>query len=336
MSKYDLSFVEPERRPEILRRIEVIESFMRDRGRESAVRHAGLLGLRPAQFYVLVRAWATTGRPEAIAGSGQPKVRRLEISAEQAEVMDAVIAAAPRTPPRQMVKRIDEVARERGTAMPGIETITRYVARSRPRLLPPEISAVPALVVDHSVLDLSVAFGSGVPSRPLATFVIDTREEAVVGLALSDGPPSPAATAAALLNAVNRARRAQQPLAPTRVHVTLPVEPGAHWSVFQADLTAARVEVSYRAVGKYGHGAMAESILGRRPGGIRLRPRLVSLDLGKRQGSPVGRAAPMSPQEAFDYSHPRLVGSRSTALFSGHSDMDQRILHEVLTSWSGG
>ncbi len=60
---HDLTFVAPERRAEVLRRIGVIERFLARPGRKAAEGAAEELGLRVAQFN-LVRAWRSFKRPD--------------------------------------------------------------------------------------------------------------------------------------------------------------------------------------------------------------------------------------------------------------------------------
>jgi hypothetical protein len=130
----DLSFVAPDRREEVLRRINAIEDFLQIHGRKSAEAHAAELGLRIAQFYNLVKAWKATRRPERIATAEHKRKRDLGVSTEQAEIMDRIIAADPRAAPAHTVHAIMRDGFENGWSLPRQEIVTRYVGRVRPPL----------------------------------------------------------------------------------------------------------------------------------------------------------------------------------------------------------
>jgi len=67
MPSPDLSMVEPDRRPEVARRIQVVESFLKAPGRRAAEAHAAQLGLGVTQFYQLVRVWSEKKQPQEMA-----------------------------------------------------------------------------------------------------------------------------------------------------------------------------------------------------------------------------------------------------------------------------
>ena len=93
---HDLTFVAPERRAEVHRRIAVIEHFIQKPGRKAAEVAAANLGIGVAQFYNLVRAWRGSQRPENIASGGSLRRRRPRMTDEQIEVIQDIVDRSPR------------------------------------------------------------------------------------------------------------------------------------------------------------------------------------------------------------------------------------------------
>lgn len=317
----DLSFVEPDRRKEVLRRISAIEAFVNGfGGRQAAEAHARVLGLRTAQFYNIVRAWQEHGRPERIAGAGHRRQRDLGVTEEQATWMDALIAADPRAAPAAMVDSIMKAGLEAGRDLPRREIVGRYVARVRPPILPEQTKNMADLVVDHTVLEIPIEHGKG-SVRPLASALIDTRAEAVVGLALSLGYPGPDTAADAILDALRHGPRYSRVSPSAGLRIALPIN-GSHspgW--LEAALSSAGYVVHAMPTTARGGGKAIDALLGRRQGGIETRPRLVSAPLAMRGAKETVGLRPMSLDEALDYARPRLVGLRTTAAFSHLDDI---------------
>jgi len=316
----DMSFIPPDRREEVLRRITAIEHFLQARGRKAAEAHANELGLRTAQFYNLVRAWKAYGRPERIAGAQPHSRRNLVVTDEQASRMDKIIFADPRVAPGEMVRIIMRAGLEAGWALPRQEIVARYVSRARPRLLPRGIENKFDLLVDCTVLELPVRVGDLVV-RPMATILIDVKQEAAVGLALSMEHPGTDTMAKAILDGLRHSLRCSAATSTKTSRIALPSNdaPGR----LSEALTKAGYEVRSEPVTPRGGGKVVEALLGRRSAGIKLRPWLVTAPLAKREVKTRIAIKPMSLDEAYDYARARLIGSRTTATFAHLDDLER-------------
>jgi hypothetical protein len=314
----DMSFIPPERREEVLRRITAIEHFLQAPGRKAAEAHAHELGIRTAQFYNLVRAWKAYGRPERVAGAQPHSRRNLVVTDEQASRMDEIIFADPRVAPGEMVRTIMRAGLDAGWTLPRQEIVARYVSRARPPLLPRGIENEFELLVDCTVLELPVRVGDLV-IRPLATILIDVKQEAAVGLALSMKHPGADTMAKAILDGLRHGRRYSAATSTETTRIALPSNdvPGR----LSEAMTQAGYAVRSEPVTPRGGGKVIEALLGRRSAGIKLRPWLVTAPLAKREAKTRIAIKPMSLDEAFDYARARLVGSRTTATFAHLNDL---------------
>lgn len=333
MGNHDLTFVAPDRRDEVQRRIAVIESFLKQPGPASAEAHAKLLGLQKSQFYTLAKAWKESKRPEALAGAGFPRSRRLSVSTEQAAFMDDVIAKCPTAPTREIVNLIIKQGSQR--ELPLRDVISRYVSHSRPRALPANLSGSAGLIIDYTVLDIPVRFDVGQPVRPIATIVIDTTLEAVVGLSLSNSV-GPAPAARALLDAVRRGRRSAVSATSFQHRIVRPELPAIGWDWFDDILRVAGFDVEPRSVGAYEHGQLAEALMGRKFAGIGLRPRLVTATADRRLSKVTDARKWLTPEDAFRIVRGRLVGTRTTVAFSFITDVRRHILEQSLAAQADG
>lgn len=316
--RHDLTFVAPERRAEVLRRIRAIEAFIQKPGRAAAERAAENLGLKAAQFYNLVRAWKTTRRPEKIIRGG-PRSKGPSVDPLQRDLMDAVIARSGRLPAAGMVDAIIAEAASKEVELPGRETLSRYVRLTRPSLLLQDVKSRFDLIVDHTVIDLPVDFGAPAPLRPLATIVIDVATDAVVGLALSAGTPGPGSTARALLDAMSRGLRpggARQ----ERLRIGIVAKEAGEIAGVDEALARASVEVRVETTGDYGGGRHVEALLGYRSAGLAFLPRLVwnlrGHGRGRREVTLAPGSLPMSPVVAEELARARLVAAAVTAAFA--------------------
>ncbi|WP_298814718.1 hypothetical protein [uncultured Sphingomonas sp.] len=331
---YDLSLVAPDRRDEVLRRITIIDSFLKGRGRKAAEAHARELGLGVAQFYNLVRSWEASRRPERLVGAGDRRERALGVTSEQSAHMDAVIAEDPRAAPADLVAAIERTAAAKGLAMPRREIVARYVARARPPLLPAHCRDS-QIMLDQVVIDIPVRSDSEV-IRPMATFTIDTATEAAVGMSLSLGHPSPGAAAASLLDALRHGQRHATAATAPRLRLPRPQDGIEAWAALDDVLDEAGMEVDAAIAAPRSYGAIVEALLGRRHGRIEMRPRLVSAPLKDRLMRGYSALAPMTLEVATEYARSRLVGLRTSAAFAFLDDLSRDRLDNQLLQLSRG
>ncbi|WP_394651990.1 hypothetical protein [uncultured Sphingomonas sp.] len=313
---HDLTFVAPERRAEVRRRIAVIERFIAAPGRTAAEACAAELGLRPAQFYNLVRAWRETARPKAIMGPGAPRKKPSRVDQRLLAVIDQTIAENGRAEPSTLIARVARVARARDIPMPNRTTLARQVLSRRPALLVERIRSSYDLVVDHTVLDLPVDFGAASAKRPLATIAIDVATDAIVGIAISPGAPRPPATARALLDAMRRGSRSVVASC-GRPRVGIVAHLLAEVDAVLEPLAKSGFEPSWMAAGTHAGGLIIESLLGQQHADIRLRQRLVWHDGQRRMAALAPGANALPLEEAESLVRGRLLDDRATTVFAG-------------------
>lgn len=326
---YDLTFVAPERRDEVRRRIAAIERFLSSPSRTAAADIANELGLRTAQFYNLVRTWKAHRRPERLAGAGRRKERDLGVTASQAKMMNNVMAEDPRAAPSEMVHSIMARLETMPGRAPRQEIITRYVARTRPALLPNSLRNSGDLIIDHTVLELPVRTDAGL-TRPLATMLIDAGRESIVGIALSTGHPDAGCAAAAMLDAVRRCTRHASGNPISTLSIVRPGDADNRWAAFDQAVDDAGFEQRISPITPRAGGKAIEALLGRKPAGIMLRPRLTRSPLEKRKPKGGEDRMPMILNDAENYVRPLLIGHDHTALFAHLDDISRARLTTAL------
>ena len=324
---YDLRFVAPERRAEVCRRIQTIERFIEAPGRKSAEKAAEQLGIRPAQFYNLVRAWREVRRPERLAGSVTRRQRNLAISDEQANGMDLIIANDPRAAPSDIVHAIMQQGLGPDVAVPRQEVVARYIARARPPLLPLAIKNRCEMMIDHTVFDLPIAATHAI-MRPLATMVIDTSQDAIVGLSLTLRHPDAAGAAAALLDTLRHSHATERPSGTSRILRT--TDGDGDWTGFDHSLLRAAFQIDVEAVTPRGGGKAIAALLGQQVAGISLRPWLTRAPLAKREALPDRSLQPMNLKEATQYVRDLIVSNRTTSHFAHLDHVARRLLDQDL------
>lgn len=326
---HDLTFVAPERRSEVRRRIDAIERFLARPGRAMAESCAKDLGLCHAQFYNLVRAWRAKHAPEAMMGRHGTRAISPRIDQTVLDLIDEAISDNARATATAVIERIEALATERGLILPDPSTVSRYVRRKRPSLLTDEQRAGLDLIVDHTVIDLQVDFGDGHPRRPLATFVIDVASETPVGFAISQGTPGPAPIAVALLDALRRGiRHAHKRESMPSVGIVVMADIEAE-VVIEA-MEHAGFELHRIKAHAHSGGLFVESLLGRGHSGIRLKQRLVWHEGTRRTAAlPTGSRA-LTPAEAEDIVRGRLFTGYPTLAFAGLGDVARSRLRNSL------
>jgi len=304
----DLTLVQPDRRPEVLRRILLAERFLREPGRQTAERFAAELGIGVAQFYNVVRSWRDTARPELLPGAAETRSRATSMSTTQLEIVDRIVADNPSMLAADMFPLIVVMAQTSGVSLPHRDTVVAHVRNSRPSFLPPGEWSDADVVVDHAVLDLPVVH-DGTSTRPLATMAIDPVAGAITGIALSIGTPDAATTARALLRSLMFPSEVGHAMSRRHARVVVVARALEETNALIRPLAAAGVRLVPALVGAHGAGRHVEALLGDRPSGIRLRPRLVWATGDRRSTVGMrGGGRPMSRVDAEGLVAARLVG----------------------------
>lgn len=280
----DLSAVEPALRETVRHRLQAIHDFGREPGRRNAEKHASQLGLSPAAFYNLVKAWQTLRDPLRISGRTRPRTKTIGIDDDVQPMLDRVIRDHPELPTVRLASLAIDAIRGNGLTLPTRSKVLRYVAKHRPRTLPPEIVARGNLVVEYTVIELPV-FDEVTQCilRPLVTAVVDTRANVVCDLHLSHGGPT-AATIAAALRSVTHARsdQAVEPHSVIATRIGMPMFHDPNLPELVASLEQCGFVVSQYPVGAYGHGKAIEALYGQITDGLRFAPRLVMASSDRR------------------------------------------------------
>ncbi|MBY0282400.1 MAG: hypothetical protein K2W81_00395 [Sphingomonas sp.] len=312
---HDLTFVALERRDEVRRRILVVERFIAAPGRRAAEAAAAELGLRPAQFYNLVRAWRLKPEPEAMMGRHAPRNTSPRIAKSVLDLIDEVIAADGRAAAGAVIDAVAAAAAKKGISLPNSSTVARYVRRKRPTLLTNEQRSRLDLIVDHTVIDLAVDFGDGCARRPLATLVIDVASETPVGLAISNGTPASAHTATAMLDALRRGiQYTSTSSGKPRVGIVAMAE--AECGTVIEALRLVGLEATYVLTHAHGGGLVAESVLGREHAGLRLKQRLIWHRGSRRSATVKSGAKALTPADAEELIRGRLLSGQPTMAFA--------------------
>jgi len=308
----DLSAIPPELRPVVTQRIEAIRKFEQAPGRANAEALALELGLGTAQFYNLVKAWRNLRDPQRLSGQSRPRKRIVDLEPGQVQLIDETISAMPDSAPDEIVKAAIERGATDDVELPGAERIKRYViANSAPRL-PDEITALGDLIVEHTVLDLPIAFRSDTTSRPTATMLFDTSDATLCGLSLSEGKPTVADIARAIMQCLpaspwmsNKADAA---------HIAIPTTADEQWHDLCDPLGNAGIMVSTYRPGPYGHGRCTAAIYGRLANGISFRPRLVEVGGERRKMRGQTAFEPLTPEEGGKLVSTRLGLAQRTGI----------------------
>ncbi|WP_294293737.1 hypothetical protein [uncultured Sphingomonas sp.] len=136
MSELDLSGIDPLRRDEVRRRIEVLDRYLaiKHPKRTDAQRHADEIGIGIAQFYRLAKTWRLHRKPQMVGAGerGRPRTRRDGVPPKSrsivAEVIDELGADAKLADLLREVARRCEAA---GTVTPSRGALWTYVMDSR-------------------------------------------------------------------------------------------------------------------------------------------------------------------------------------------------------------
>ncbi|AXU20878.1 hypothetical protein C7W88_17850 (plasmid) [Novosphingobium sp. THN1] len=297
----DLSFVSPFVRDIVVKRIEAIEQFSTKPGRKEAERHATDLGLKVAQFYKLVTKWQQTHDPVTLAPKGNPRPHRVKMTREQLDFIDPIIAQNRSMPVRSLVNLIRiEAAREQFD-LPPVWALRKRIGRDLERPLPSAISENFDLIFDHAVIDVPVDFGDRVVQMPLCTFLIDVRNESVVGIHLSKGLPNEAGMAEAMLDALRRNLDLTEP-SNDALRFGVPVTVQDPATQLRAAVRKCGQRVIERPVGMLENGMLVRCLKSDRCNGLSFFPRKALSTKARRSAKGKG----MTPEQAHAFVAARL------------------------------
>jgi len=284
----DLSLVDPDRRTEIARKIEVVENFLKEPGRRSAEAHAAELGIGVTQFYRLVRVWSERKAPEALAGAirrrgGYRHPKGLD-DAQLALVRGTEAGMADEPILERVLNRIYQHAATMGAAMPSRPTVRAALAAARRHRLQ-GLPAGAGLAIEHCVVDMRVPW-KGTDTMPIATLLLDLEHRAVIGLALDPVGGTPTSTAAALLDGL---KRIGETAASDAKAVALPIsidrDGDIGWPDLFARLDRHGLIRSGRDLKAMPRGTRTTDLLGKDLRDVRFRPRAIHTPPEERRGS---------------------------------------------------
>lgn len=306
MTTPDLSFVDPERREEIGRRIAEVEAYLKAPGRAAAERSAARLGLGMTSFRNLVRIWTKGHNAEELSGAKRRRSgpRRSDaLSPAQVAIIRGTEAGMPDDVLLEaVVKEIYANAGSLGASMPSRPTVRAYAASFRRDRL----AGVPAgvgIAIDHCAVDVLVSW-RGMAVMPIATLVLDLEARGVIGAALDPVGAGPRTSAFALLDAVSRIERsAEEPNGEVPVEIDRDDRP--EWRGLFDVLEANGLRRSGRDGERLQAGLRTIRLVGKEVGGVRFKARTTHRDPSGRIGS--GFAADVD--EAQQFRRARLIRS---------------------------
>lgn len=315
---YDLAFVAPHRRDEVLRRIGVLEEFLKRPGRAAAERSASQLGLGVTQFYRLASVWAKHRKPDMLAGSASARARTTRATSRQVELVEAACTERPDDNVAVVASHAIALAAIAGVAMPSVNSVRKLVEMNRVGRVAPNSPAFGAdIVIATCAVDVAVSCDDHAATMPVATFVIHTSPTpSVLGLALSLADGTVAAVARAIIDTKPAWTLASRP-APPIVAIETGREPG--WRELVQAMAANGAQVL--AMEPRAHSVMndAVALLGRKPAGFRLLPDLTSKPVGDRRPRLPSGATALTLVDAETLLRERLISPRPTAPTPGIS-----------------
>lgn len=231
-SRYDMSEVAPHKRQEVLRRIEIIESYLS--GQITSNLAVEKLGMSVPSFWRLLRAWRKGKRPGDIDGSGRnPKPKR-PISEDAKRIIEEAEQSLAEASFAKVVERAMKLGRERGVTMPTEKKITTHAKESRrSRGLRPE--GISDLVLEFCAIDVPTLHADLGPVAPIMCVLVDVRRTPVIlGLTLEFEGRTAAQAARTIADAIARADTGRA----MDVHeFQLPDFSGQEWTILETSLT---------------------------------------------------------------------------------------------------
>ncbi|MBD8736239.1 hypothetical protein [Sphingomonas sp. CFBP 13706] len=335
MPSPDFSMVEPERRPEVARRIQVIESFLKSPGRRSAAAHAAQLGLKISHFYRLVRIWSERKQPQEMAKatrrrSGYRHAKGLD-DAQLALVRGTEAGMPDDAVLEHVLKRIYGHAEAMGIAFPSRPTVRAAAAAARRQRLAGRPAGV-GLVIDHCAVRMAVDW-KGTSVAPIATLVLDLERRMVVGAALSTSMGNARSTCLAMIDALGRVAADQDVFpASARLPIEMDIDEAADWQDLIAALERHGVQRTGSDLPRLPGGRRTVALLGKDVNGIGFMARTTHRPPETRCG--IGDVVDL--EEAQDYVRAKLIGPQDDAALSRIPKTSRDALRQELRTLAGG
>ncbi|WP_300114331.1 hypothetical protein [Sphingobium sp.] len=277
-----LGHLPPHVRDKMLKRVEVLKRYVRDKSRTNAEQGAAELGLSMVHFKKLAHVWELYGRADRLPGAEWPKTKSTSASNELKDALRQAIDESPSSTVSSIARRAIEIATLRGIPIPSRNTLRARIADILADAAPVRPSGQECdIVVVHAALNLPVETDGGA-TMPIAALAVHPPTRTVLGIGLSDTCITARAAAQALKTALRRLPMSSPVAASTGpIRVGFDTLPGPEWSSLRSALQqgGAIVEGNERALPRRD---AAASFLGRKVGGIQIRPRLATKPAAER------------------------------------------------------
>lgn len=319
----------PHVRDEVLRRVAVIKRYIADKSRANAEACAAELGLGVVHFKKLVHVWELHGRADRLPGAEWPKTKSVATTAEQLAILKEASEAAPADTVEAVVRVAAGLAAARGVKMPSRGTMRDRVIELRQRDAPEQVFGHDChLVVLYAALDLPIEV-DGTPTMPVAALAVDPGTRQVLGIGLSPDGPDPLAAAAALRDAAGRLPITAASIAEAgRLRIAMDALPGPGWPCLIDALSQAGAEVAgeKRSAPRRD---LATAYLGRRVGGIDVKPRFATRPAADRKPYIESGQVALTLGQALDFAYRRMIPAVRPAASGPAIDR----LHKALDDW---
>lgn len=302
-----LAHVPPHVRAKMLKRVEVLRRYVRDKCRASAERGAAELGLSMVHFKKLAYLWELHGRVDRLPGSEWPKTKSIATTEQQMACLREAVDALPAATAAKVAKHAAELAARKGIKLQGRNTVHMRITELRKEKALARCFGINGdLVVVHAALNLPIEV-DGCVAMPIAALAVHPITRTVLGVGLAGDGINARSAAQALTQALGRlpvssAETASQ--GPLRIAIdTLP---GADWQALRATLeeAGAVVEGKQRKIPRRD---IAVTYLGHKVGGIAIHPRFVVTEPGEREPYIASGQKCLSLKEAWEFATARMV-----------------------------
>jgi hypothetical protein len=273
----DLSGVHPLLWERTRARVNAIRDFLALEAPEAAdvARYADRLGISSTHFRTLVRTWRQHRKASALPGTSfdawaHPQQRgRLEN--QVAKLLSLTIGElGTDAPATEIHEELQRRCRQRGLDGPSLVTVRLHLSRARKTAGPlPALYEDPAMIIDHTAIELPIRRTDGRIVLPVLTFAILVPELVIVAHEVAASPPSPLAAAAVL-------RRALAITTPTSPSRSLKMSFGRteEWRLLQSLVQNSGASLSGRTAPRIPSGRDAFRLLNGQLDDLKLRPNL--------------------------------------------------------------
>lgn len=323
-SSVDLSLVEPALRPEVLRRVTVLEEFIRSRGPAARRKACEALGLTHHQLYLLVRAWTARRRAEDITLRATKRHRPTTLAPEVLGIIAEVANSMPDASGVAIAREAERRIIEAGFTPPKRPTIGKYVREASATRGVTALNDVGAdLLIDVIVSDIPALGPVGDRVRPQLIVLAEGRGGKLVTMDGVTDMVTAADLKSLLLRAIPDPAHANAASSQGTRTVVVSVPQGTAIDRFQAVLSPLGMSVVTRAGVAGRPGTVATALLGTAVGSYKLRRKLIGLPPAKRAAAYPNHKA-VSATEAAAY---------IANIARGGEDPPKTILDEMPPEW---